>query len=292
MDSIPIYRRFNFEFSSYFQSQWSSWKINNQYDKSLIFFGCLFWCVALMFYLIGGHHTGFYALNEFGNTIAPSAFWSNVTFMGDTLVALTVVLFLCYRNPQLAFSTLIGALITTLLVHFLKHSLNLPRPPAVLEASSFYLIGPAYKSISFPSGHTATAFLMAALLTRCTTKGWQKLMLILAASLIGLSRVVCGVHWPIDVLVGAGTGLFSGYLALRLSDRWCVSTRVYTFVVMLLITAAILLMNHDGGLEKTHVTSHVLSAGGLICFFGCITFHILKKFNFIRGSLYAQSDGN
>lgn len=97
----------------------------------------------------------------------------------------------------------------------------------------------------------------------------------LLAGMVGWSRVVCGVHWPIDVLVGAGVGLLSGYLALRLSDQWCVGVRVTAFVSTLLVTAAVLLANHNGGLKHVQFMGHFLSLGGLAYYFACLASHFL-----------------
>lgn|GEM_PF-2843808 len=57
---------------------------------------------------------------------------------------------------------------------------------------------------SFPSDHTTAAFAIAtAILLR--NRLWGALTLVAAAAL-GISRVVIGVHYPLDVLAGAALG--------------------------------------------------------------------------------------
>jgi undecaprenyl-diphosphatase len=59
---------------------------------------------------------------------------------------------------------------------------------------------------SFPSGHAAASFACAATLARFTSRGVAIALFVLAA-LIAWSRVYVGVHYPLDVLVGALIGL-------------------------------------------------------------------------------------
>lgn len=65
---------------------------------------------------------------------------------------------------------------------------------------------------SFPSNHTASAFVLALTMFRLSAiLGWG--MIILAA-VTGLSRLAAGLHWPEDVLAGAGLGLLCGAVGL------------------------------------------------------------------------------
>jgi undecaprenyl-diphosphatase len=70
---------------------------------------------------------------------------------------------------------------------------------------------PPLDKYSFPSGHTmhAVAF-TTILITHYPALGWVTIPF---AVLVALSRVVLGLHYPSDVLVGA----FSGYLMASLS---------------------------------------------------------------------------
>lgn len=68
---------------------------------------------------------------------------------------------------------------------------------------------------AFPSGHTATSFALATLIALMCVRSQRRLEAFLAvlwASLVGLSRIYRGVHWPTDVLGAAAVGVFSGCL--------------------------------------------------------------------------------
>jgi undecaprenyl-diphosphatase len=91
----------------------------------------------------------------------------------------------------------------------LKNSLRRNRPQAALQ--NFRSIITPSDQFSFPSGHTSAAFMMATLLGFYCTP--LMIPLYCWAALVGFSRVLLGVHFPTDTLVGAilgiGTALFS-----------------------------------------------------------------------------------
>lgn len=70
---------------------------------------------------------------------------------------------------------------------------------------------------SFPSGHTATAFMAAAMLDKefgCVSP-WISVGGYVVATTVGVSRILNNRHWISDVLAGAGIGILSvefGYL--------------------------------------------------------------------------------
>lgn len=67
---------------------------------------------------------------------------------------------------------------------------------------------------SFPSGHAANAFALAATLA-WFYPSWRLAFFVLAAACAG-SRFIQGAHWPSDCLAGAAIGIASAWISLRL----------------------------------------------------------------------------
>lgn len=63
------------------------------------------------------------------------------------------------------------------------------------------------KSLSFPSGHTSSAFTFAMAITMVLKKKGVAIASFIFAFLMGMSRVYVGVHYPTDVIVGAFVGI-------------------------------------------------------------------------------------
>jgi undecaprenyl-diphosphatase len=81
------------------------------------------------------------------------------------------------------------------------------------------------KTSSFPSGHANSAMIFYLTIALILTKNsrWRGVavaLAILLALLVGLSRVMLGVHWPSDVVGGWSFGMLWVLLTLRLAQRF------------------------------------------------------------------------
>ncbi|MBP2662074.1 MAG: ybjG [Firmicutes bacterium] len=88
----------------------------------------------------------------------------------------------------------------------------LPRSRPVSVLPHVNVLGKRLASGSFPSGHTATAFSLAIVFS----SHWEIMtpVLLFTASLIGVTRIYVGAHFPLDVCCGAIIGLTTSSLVL------------------------------------------------------------------------------
>lgn len=94
----------------------------------------------------------------------------------------------------------------------LKNTVKRNRPEDLFQDFKAFLI--PSDQFSFPSGHTAAAFIMAALV--CVYYPPFTPWAYSCAVMISLSRVFLGVHFPTDLLAGAAFGSLSAVAAIAI----------------------------------------------------------------------------
>lgn len=193
--------------------------------------------------------------------------WPYVTILGDTAVALALMAPLVFRRPGLAWALAIGAIAATAFVHVGKPLVSASRPPGVLVPPDITIIGPAYSAHSFPSGHTTTIFLAAGLCALHTVNPALRTLLITLAAVVGLSRIVVGVHWPVDVLAGTIGGWLSAMLGVALAQRWPAGSgpRVHRVWILVSLGCAVaLLAGLKTGYPQAAPLQYAIGAGALL----------------------------
>jgi len=171
-----------------------------------------------------GNEALFHAVNQLG-PCAPAA-WSALSVAGLALAAWIYLTAFAQDAPERVAQLLWGVILGGLVASWIKHHLPSPRPFLALGADHLVVIGTPLSAGSMPSGHSAMAFAMLAVLSNerrrldehgavggpfATTLGlWVVGLFALA---IALSRLAVGAHWPADTLVGAGLGLVLGSIA-------------------------------------------------------------------------------
>jgi len=140
---------------------------------------------------------------------------STVTYAGMVAVALVVAslaaMAFWYRGLRviLAIAPVVSLAVASLGVAIAKNIVGRSRPPISLRLVS-------ESDASFPSGHAANSaavfltigFVAAVfLLRRPTARAVSVLIAAAATGIVGISRLVLGVHWPSDVLGGWALGM-------------------------------------------------------------------------------------
>lgn len=211
----------------------------------------------------------FLSLNHLGSYSGDSI-WANITLFGDGLVALTLCLLLFHQNRRLLWSVVLAGIVVALLNSSLKVLFDAPRPPSILPQEGFTIIGPAHLHYSFPSGHTATIFALAGAIvlsfSAANRQRWGWLW-VSFATLVGLSRIMVGVHWPQDVAAGALVGWLSAAIGWWLSARWHwgeTRSGYYWLKGLLISGAVVLLLAYDTQYPRTDGLQWLLAMAALL----------------------------
>ncbi len=160
----------------------------------------------------------FIYLNSLG-TPAYDPFWStltNITTWIPLFLLFLILVWLKYPRKQAFFITLtvVG------LIFFIVTSTNLVkdwvmrlRPNNDVELNSFIRILKRPVSYSFFSGHASSSFSITTLIVLFLRKRMKWVWIFyLWPLLFAYSRIYVGVHYPLDILVGAMVGLLCAFL--------------------------------------------------------------------------------
>jgi undecaprenyl-diphosphatase len=169
--------------------------------------------------------SNFYSLNDLSSSYLVAVVATLVTQFGyEPILALfSVLLFLVDRqNAKLALEVLIAFVIADAVVLVLHGVYFRPRPYETL--SNVLLPAGLGGGSSFPSGHTTRAFAVAAVVA--LQWGKKAVPIVLISCGVALSRVIIGVHYPLDVMAGAVLGGAIGIFTVYLTEKFGITARL------------------------------------------------------------------
>ncbi len=141
------------------------------------------------------------------------SYWISKTADGPLYALFAAGLYWRGTHADLQFVTLLAlAFAIELPAYLLLKNLFRRARPAVAMAGQFQAHIEPSDRFSLPSGHTAGAFVMVSCIA-VMAPVWLPLVL-LWGCLVGLSRVLLGVHFPGDILAGMLLGASSVALAM------------------------------------------------------------------------------
>lgn len=207
----------------------------------------LFLIALAIVYFGGFDDTLFFAINSL-SPVTGEILWENITILGDGLVIAAFLFPFIRKNPQLVWAGLLAIIFATIFTHSLKANIDAYRPLKALGEEAVNLVGPAYHHNSFPSGHTTVAFAVIGVFALFAKNNAAKVFLLISAAIIGMSRIVVGIHFPVDVLAGACGGWLAAWISCNLSARWKWGYTGIGFKLLALLSLAsvitLLIMNH------------------------------------------------
>lgn len=126
------------------------------------------------------------------------------------LVVILIVLLFWKKHRLMILSSAISVFLSRIIIaEPIKILIHRARPYIVLDTAKKIIAGDTdFKS--FPSGHAAVIFAIAMAIYFFNKK--LGIWFFIGATLISVSRIFVGVHWPTDILAGALIGIISGII--------------------------------------------------------------------------------
>jgi len=134
-------------------------------------------------------------------------------YLGYLLAVLVFVVF--WKKYRIIFQSFLAGIVARFgLTELIRWLWPNPRP---FVDNNVNLLLSHTNSASLPSGHAAFFFGLSTVVYLYNKKAG--LFFFAASFLISISRVFGGIHWPLDILVGAVVGIFSGWLVIKICQH-------------------------------------------------------------------------
>jgi membrane-associated phospholipid phosphatase len=178
---------------------------------------------ALVLKLIYSKEELFLIVNLNHNTIADQ-FFKLMTHVGDGFMFVAIVLILLIVEYRKSILALFIYLISSQVAQFLKRVIfeDVPRPKKYFEGLQelHFVDGvQVHNMMSFPSGHTTSAFALAAFLTITSKNKNLGFLYLILAVIIGYSRMYLAQHFYEDVIMGSVIGVLSAFITCYFLQR-------------------------------------------------------------------------
>ena len=185
-------------------------------ENRLFFLGCIVLIIIAAFILLYySKAEGFYLFNPYHSRFSDFIF-IYFTYLGDGffVVAVGLLLYL-FKKKFLSLMVLSSYAISGIIAQVLKYFILEARPAVYLKNSSYryFIDGVTLHNFhAFPSGHTTSAFALAAVISFSLKDKKFSIFFLATATLVGYSRIYLAQHFMDDVLAGALIGLLSAII--------------------------------------------------------------------------------
>ena len=147
-----------------------------------------------------------------------------ITFLGDGVAALLVVVMLMAVKFRYAFIVGVSNIIASLIAQILKHTLfeDMVRPRKFFEGIHDLYLVPGVENYlynSFPSGHSTCAFALYFALSIIVENKILKFLFFSTALMVGISRVYLSQHFFEDIYAGSIIGVLITLVVYLVSTK-------------------------------------------------------------------------
>jgi membrane-associated phospholipid phosphatase len=183
----------------------------------------LIWMLLISIFVKKGNEVIW--INSFHHPILDSFFFG-ITGLGNGLIVIPFLFSWFFIRLRYALCAAISFSTIGLVCASVKDIFNVPRPVSVIDPSLLHFVDSVniHTQHSFPSGHTATIFCLATLISLTSKNSILTIISLLVAFLVGLSRIYLAQHFLIDVAAGAFLGCVVAFICWtilgKISYRW------------------------------------------------------------------------
>ncbi len=199
------------------------------YKKNRFFLiGFLWFIIASLFIILCySKANGFFLLNPYHNRWL-DYFFIVYTYVGDGYFCFIVgLLWFVFKDKYIGLMAMVTYSISGILSQVLKNYISEARPAMNVNTAGYthFIENVTLHNFhSFPSGHTTSAFALAAVLSFGSKNKKYTILYLALAILVGYSRIYLGQHFLDDVVAGALLGTITSVVCWmffeKLFTRW------------------------------------------------------------------------